>query len=61
MRLLRRNEVLERCAISSTTLNRLIEASQFPPAVTITARRVAWVEHEVEDWIESRINETREA
>ncbi|WP_240407673.1 AlpA family phage regulatory protein [Halomonas sp. JS92-SW72] len=59
MKLLRRNEVLDRCAISSTTLHRLIEAGQFPPAVTITSRRVAWVEHEVENWIACRINQAR--
>ncbi|WP_163560510.1 AlpA family phage regulatory protein [Halomonas sp. NO4] len=59
MKLIRRNVVLERCSISNTTLHRLIEAGKFPPAVMITSRRVAWVEHEVDEWIAQRIREQR--
>lgn len=59
MRLLRRKDVLDRCAISASTLQRLMQAGQFPTPIMIASRRVAWLEHEVEAWIAARISEAR--
>ncbi|MDN3560869.1 helix-turn-helix transcriptional regulator [Vreelandella neptunia] len=53
--LIRRPEVLKRCAFSSTTLHRLIHANDFPSPVQLSERSVAWVENEVDEWIVERI------
>lgn len=55
--LIRRAEVLRRCAISNSTLYRLIDAGQFPAPVQVSPRNVAWVEHEIDEWIAHRICE----
>jgi len=57
--LIRRPKVLQRCAISNTTLHRLITAGEFPPPVQLGERSVAWVESEVDAWIEARIEASR--
>ncbi|AZM96584.1 AlpA family transcriptional regulator [Halomonas sp. QX-2] len=55
--LLRRNIVLERCGMSTSTLYRLMDQQRFPPPVRIGGRAVAWVESEINEWIEARIKE----
>jgi len=57
--LLRRPEVLARCGISSATLYRRIIENDFPPPISLGGRSVAWVEDEVNAWIESRIESSR--
>ncbi|MFW3615527.1 helix-turn-helix transcriptional regulator [Billgrantia antri] len=57
--LLRRPEVLRRCGISNSTLHRLIKADDFPTPVQLSPRAVAWVESEISQWIEHRIETNR--
>lgn len=57
--LIRRPEVLHRCAISNSTLYRLINAGDFPAPVQLSPRAVAWVEEEIATWIEQRISSRR--
>ncbi|MEQ6918024.1 helix-turn-helix transcriptional regulator [Halomonas aquatica] len=57
--LIRRPEVLQRCGISNTTLHRLIHADDFPAPIQLGSRAVAWVESEVNEWIEQRIEARR--
>ena len=54
-KLLRKPVVLQRCGISSSTLHRLIQEGAFPRPIQIANRAVAWVEHEIEEWIASRM------
>lgn len=49
------NEVLHRCAISKATLYRLLEEHQFPAQVVLSKRAIAFYEHEVDEWIKTRI------
>ena len=56
-KLIKKNEVMEMCGISSSTLYRLIKSGQFPNPVKTSERSVAWIENEVEQWIDSRIEE----
>ncbi len=56
MRLIRRPEVLQRCAFSNSTLHRLIKAKNFPSPVQLGVRAVAWVEEDVDAWIRERID-----
>ena len=54
-RLLPMNEVLARVSISKTQLYRMINAGEFPKPLPIGGHRVAFVEAEVEAWIEQRM------
>lgn len=49
--------VLQRCAVSHSTLYRMIETGNFPSPIQIGKRRIAWVEHEIDEWIAQRICE----
>lgn len=53
-RLLTRFEVCDRTALSYSTIWRLEREGDFPARRRISANRVAWVESEVERWIEER-------
>jgi len=52
-------DVMARTGLSRSTIYNLISAGQFPAQVNLGPRAVGWVENEVEDWIEARINESR--
>jgi len=54
-RLLRLPGVLERTALSQSSVYRLIADNAFPSPVKLSKRSVAWVEHEVEGWIADRL------
>lgn len=54
IRLLRLKEVQEMVGLCRTTVLVMVKRGDFPKPIKITARAVAWVEHEVESWIESR-------
>ncbi len=53
-RLLHLKEVLSRTSLSRTTIYRLMGLGQFPKSVALGSR-VAWVESEVQEWIDARI------
>lgn len=44
-------------ATKKSTIYKLISEDRFPPPVRITARRVAWVESRVLQWVQERIAE----
>ncbi len=55
-RLLRKPEVMRRTGLRLTRLHELIRAGRFPPPVRLTqgGRAVAWHEHQVDEWIDTR-------
>lgn len=54
-RLLKKETVLDMCAVSNSTLYRMIKKRTFPaPVLLAGSRAVAWHESEVLDWIENR-------
>jgi|25BtaG_2_1085352.scaffolds.fasta_scaffold00020_70 prophage regulatory protein len=55
--LIKRREVLQRTALANSSLYRLMESGDFPQSLQIGPRAVAWVESEVEQWIEKKIKE----
>ncbi len=57
--LIRRREVLARTGHSDTGLDRAMQDHGFPEPIKIGARAVAWVEDEVDAWIEARIAASR--
>lgn len=61
-RLLKRPEVREKTSLSDSELYRQIAAGSFPRPIRLTpnGRAVAWLESEVDAWIESRLAEREE-
>ena len=54
-RLLRLPEVIARTGLSRTSIYRAMGAGDFPRAVPLYRRGVAWPESEIETWINSRL------
>jgi prophage regulatory protein len=57
MKLIRLREVMDMTCLAKATIYRMIADGTFPKQVSIGERAVAWVEHEVEDWIFENTNE----
>ena len=57
LRLLRFPDVRERTGLSRSTIWRLEQRGAFPKHRRISANVVAWVEAEIERWIESKVGE----
>jgi prophage regulatory protein len=56
-RLLRRPDVKSRVGLETSQIYHLISEGKFPAPVPIGARAVAWVEEEIDSWIDERISE----
>ena len=56
MRFLRLAEVKNRVGYGRASIYRLIAAGQFPKPHSLGARAVAWLESEIDAWIEARVN-----
>jgi prophage regulatory protein len=56
-RLIRRPVVIDRTGLQTSQIYDLIGEKRFPAPVPIGARAVAWVESEIEQWIDARIRE----
>ncbi|MNZ53159.1 Prophage CP4-57 regulatory protein (AlpA) [compost metagenome] len=57
--LIRFSEVQRRTGYSKAWIYRLISQKRFPPAIKIGSRAIAFVESEIDDWINQRIKESR--
>lgn len=53
-------EVKRRTTLSTSEIYRRIEADTFPKQVKLGAKSVAWLEHEVQAWINERVAESVE-
>ena len=60
-RLLRLNELKQRTGLSKSSIYNQIADGIFPQPVPIGTRAVAWVEDEIQEWINNRIAERRKA
>lgn len=54
-RLIRRKEVQEKTGLGASSIYALMVQGEFPKAISISERRVAWIESEVNQWIAERI------
>ncbi len=52
-------KVMARTGLSQSTIYALIDKGKFPSQVNLGPRAVGWVENEMVDWIEARIDESR--
>ena len=48
------SDVKRLTSLSKSTIYRLIKAGEFPKAIKITARRVAWRAAEINGWLEQK-------
>ncbi len=55
MRFLRIDEVIDKVGLSRPTIWRLERVGQFPKRRQLGKNSVAWVEDEIEKWMESRV------
>ena len=58
-RLLRLPEVMSRTGYGKTRIYELIRQGLFPPPIRLGPNSVAWVEREVDAWIEQKIYSSR--
>ncbi|MDC4236826.1 helix-turn-helix transcriptional regulator [Pasteurella multocida] len=54
MQLIKLNQVMGKTTLSKSTIYRLIKTSDFPRPKKLSLRAVAWLESEVDEWIEER-------
>jgi prophage regulatory protein len=57
--ILRRKQVEQRTGLSRSTINLRAAQGDFPKAVSLGARAVGWLESEVEEWLNSRVQLSR--
>ena len=59
VRILRLPEVINRVGLKRAAIYLYVERGQFPKQISLSARAVGWVEHEVDAWVAARIEVTR--
>lgn len=59
MQLIKLRQVMAKTTLSKSTIYRLIKSSDFPQPKKLSVRAVAWVESEVDEWIEGRSSACR--
>ncbi|WP_229624312.1 AlpA family transcriptional regulator [Vibrio parahaemolyticus] len=52
MRFLKLKEVMDKTALSRSAIYRKMSEDAFPKSVNLGDRAVAWVESEIDDWME---------
>ena len=54
--LLKIQKVIELSTLSRSTIYRLVESGKFPRPVKLTTRTIGWVEEEVRDFLQEKID-----
>ena len=54
--LLKIQKVIELTTLSRSTIYRLVEIGKFPKPVKLTTRTIGWVEEEVKEFIQNKID-----
>ena len=60
MKVIRLKEVIELTGLSKSTIYRLTESNKFPKQLSLGERSVGWLESEVNEWLENRINDRKQ-
>lgn len=56
-RIIRLNDVMDKVGLKRSSIYARILKGQFPKPISLGCKAVGWVESEIDEWIESRINE----
>lgn len=59
MKFLTRAQVIEQTSLSKTALYVQIKQGNFPKPVLISAKRKAWLQSDIEQWIQERVKKSR--
>ena len=51
--------VKKRTSLSTSEIYRRLEAGTFPQQIRLGTKAVAWLEHEIDAWIEQRVKASR--
>ena len=54
-RLIRRKEVQAKTGLGASSIYAMMKKGEFPLCLSLSERRVAWIESEVDQWIADRI------
>jgi prophage regulatory protein len=60
-RLIRLRQVMARTGLSRSTIYEHISQGKFPKQISLGPQSVGWVEGEIDGWINSRIQASRQA
>lgn len=52
-------QVKLKTSFSHTTIYRLMAENKFPQPINISDQRVAWLESEIQEWVETKIAKSR--
>lgn len=55
IRLIRCKEVQNKTGLAPSSIYAMMKKGEFPPCMSISERRVAWLESDVDAWINERI------
>lgn len=55
MRLIKLKEVMQKTSLGHSSIYKFIAEGIFPKQVSLGAKSVAWLESEVDDWIEEKV------
>ena len=55
MRLIKLKEVMTKTSLGHSSIYKFIAEGSFPKQVSLGAKSVAWVESEVDEWIEEKV------
>lgn len=59
IRIIRLKEVMLLTGLSKSSIYRYADGKAFPQAVSLGGRSVGWVESEITQWLQGRMNERR--
>lgn len=57
LEILRRQQVQQRTGLPRSSLQHLIRQGQFPRPISLSARTVGWLSHEIEAWLRDRVSQ----
>lgn len=56
-RLLVLDEVITKTRMKRSTIYSKMKSGEFPKNISISANRIAWLESEIDSWMENKINQ----
>ena len=55
MRLIKLKEVIQKTSLGHSSIYKFIAEGSFPKQVSLGAKSVAWLESEIDEWIEEKV------
>ncbi|MDA9556995.1 AlpA family transcriptional regulator [Vibrio sp.] len=55
MKFLKLNQVIEKTSLSRSSIYRKMDSKEFPLAINLGGRAIAWLESDIEEWMYDKI------